>query len=57
MEFDWSADDLQHRTEFRAFLDETLPADWEKLSEGGPGSDLQAGFSRSFSGCTSSRCP
>jgi alkylation response protein AidB-like acyl-CoA dehydrogenase len=50
MEFDWSADDLQHRAEFRAFLDETLPADWEKLSEGGPGSDLQAGFSRSFCG-------
>jgi alkylation response protein AidB-like acyl-CoA dehydrogenase len=50
MEFDWSAEDLQHRAEFRAFLDETLPSDWEKLSEGGPGSDLQAEFSRTFCG-------
>ncbi len=48
MEFDWSEDDLQHRTEFRTFLREFLHADWEELSEGGPGSDLQAEFSREF---------
>jgi alkylation response protein AidB-like acyl-CoA dehydrogenase len=48
MEFDWSPDDLRHRAEFQAFLREFLPEDWEKLSEGGPGSDLQAEFSRTF---------
>ncbi len=48
MEFDWSQDDLQHRAEFRDFLDEFLPDDWEKLSAGGPGSDLQSEFSRKF---------
>ena len=48
MEFDWSEDDLQHRAEFQAFLREFLPADWEELSEGGPGSDVQAKFSRQF---------
>ena len=30
--------------EVRAFLDEFLPDDWERLSEGGPGSDVQADF-------------
>ena len=44
MEFDWSQDDLQHRAEFQAFLREFLPEDWERLSEAGPGSDLQAEF-------------
>ena len=48
MEFDWSPEDLQHRAEFRDFLREFLPPDWEKLSEGGPGSDVQADFSRRF---------
>jgi len=48
MEFDWSEDDLQHRAEFRAFLDDFLPDDWEQLAEGGPGSDVQAAFSRRF---------
>ncbi len=48
MEFDWSPDDVEHRAEFRAFLEEFLPADWEKLSQAGPGSDLQAEFSRTF---------
>ncbi len=50
MEFDWSQDDLQHRAEFQAFLREFLPEDWERLSEAGPGSDLQAEFSRKFCG-------
>jgi alkylation response protein AidB-like acyl-CoA dehydrogenase len=48
MEFDWSEDDLAHRLEFREFLRDFLPDDWEKLSEGGPGSDLQSDFSRKF---------
>jgi alkylation response protein AidB-like acyl-CoA dehydrogenase len=48
MEFDWSPDDVEHRAEFRAFLEEFLPEDWEKLSQAGPGSDLQAEFSRTF---------
>ena len=48
MEFDWSEEDLRHRDEVRAFLDEFLPDDWERLSEGGPGSDVQADFSRRF---------
>jgi len=48
MEFDWSPEDVEHRAEFRAFLEEFLPEDWEKLSQAGPGSDLQAEFSRSF---------
>jgi alkylation response protein AidB-like acyl-CoA dehydrogenase len=48
MEFDWSPDDVKHRAEFRSFLEEILPEDWEKLSQAGPGSDLQAGFSRTF---------
>jgi alkylation response protein AidB-like acyl-CoA dehydrogenase len=48
VEFDWSPEDLEHRAEFQAFLREILPEDWERLSEGGPGSDLQAEFSRIF---------
>ncbi|MAG29780.1 MAG: acyl-CoA dehydrogenase [Deltaproteobacteria bacterium] len=48
MEFDWSPEDLQHRAEVQAFLRDFLPDDWEKRSEGGPGSDLQAEFSRLF---------
>ncbi|MBW1886069.1 MAG: acyl-CoA dehydrogenase family protein [Deltaproteobacteria bacterium] len=50
MEFDWSQDDLQHRADFQAFLREFLPEDWERLSEAGPGSGLQAEFSRKFCG-------
>lgn len=48
MDFDWSDEDLGHRAEFRAFLGEILPSDWERISEGGPGSDAQADFSRVF---------
>ena len=48
MDFDWSDEDLGHREEFRAFLREILPSDWERISEGGPGSDAQAEFSRTF---------
>ena len=48
MEFDWSPDDAAHRRELRAFLDETLPEDWEELAKHGPGSDTQAAFSKRF---------
>jgi alkylation response protein AidB-like acyl-CoA dehydrogenase len=48
MEFDWSQFDLEHRREVRAFLDETLPADWQEISSHGPGSDAQAAFSKGF---------
>ncbi len=48
MDFDWSPEDVKHRDEVRAFLDETLPDDWEELSKDGPGSDLQSEFSRTF---------
>ncbi|MGH0038444.1 MAG: acyl-CoA dehydrogenase family protein [Myxococcota bacterium] len=48
MEFDWTAEDVRYREELRAFLDEVLPEDWERISEHGPGSDAQARFSREF---------
>ena len=48
MEFGWSAEDVEFRQELVEFLDETLPADWDELSKGGPGSESQAGFSREF---------
>ena len=50
MEFDWDPSDLEHRKEVRAFLDETLPEDWETISAHGPGSDAQAAFSKEFCG-------
>jgi len=48
LEFEWSQEDAHHREEIRAFLDETLPADWEEISKHGPGSDPQAVFSKTF---------
>jgi alkylation response protein AidB-like acyl-CoA dehydrogenase len=48
VEFRWSPDDVAYREELLAFMAEQLPADWESLSEGGPGSDVQAAFSRQF---------
>lgn len=48
MEFDWSPEDVHHREEIRAFLRETLPADWDEISKHGPGSDAQAAFSKGF---------
>jgi len=50
VEFDWDPSDLEHRKEVRAFLDETLPANWEAISAHGPGSDAQAAFSKEFCG-------
>ncbi len=48
MEFGWSQQDVRHRQELRRFLDENLPEDWEEMSRHGPGSDVQAAFSKTF---------
>ncbi|MBK7977928.1 MAG: acyl-CoA dehydrogenase family protein [Deltaproteobacteria bacterium] len=48
MEFDWSAEDEEHRREFREFLAAVLPGDWEEIAQHGPGSDAQAAFSYEF---------
>jgi alkylation response protein AidB-like acyl-CoA dehydrogenase len=48
MEFGWSQQDVHHRQELRRFLDENLPEDWEEMSRHGPGSDVQAAFSKTF---------
>jgi len=48
MEFDWSPEDDEFRRALRAFLAERLPADWEEVSKGGPGSDAQLELSRGF---------
>jgi alkylation response protein AidB-like acyl-CoA dehydrogenase len=48
VEFEWSQDELAYREEVQRVLAEVLPADWEQLSSGGPGSDAQAEFSRGF---------
>jgi alkylation response protein AidB-like acyl-CoA dehydrogenase len=48
VDFEWSEDDARFREALRAFLDAELPPDWEELSRHGPGSDVQAAFSRSF---------
>jgi alkylation response protein AidB-like acyl-CoA dehydrogenase len=48
VEFGWSDDDLAFRAELRAFLDAALPADWDEIAKGGPGSDAQVAFSRHF---------
>jgi alkylation response protein AidB-like acyl-CoA dehydrogenase len=46
--FEWSPDDARFREALRQFLDDELPPDWEELSRHGPGSDVQAAFSRGF---------
>jgi len=48
VEFDWSQDDIQHRRDIREFLQQELPANWEEMSQHGPGGDSQAAFSRTF---------
>jgi alkylation response protein AidB-like acyl-CoA dehydrogenase len=48
VEFGWADADLRFRQELQGFLDEFLPEDWDELSKGGPGSDVQAAFSRKF---------
>jgi len=48
LEFDWSQDDIQHRSDVRTFLQQELPEDWEEMSQHGPGGDSQAAYSRTF---------
>jgi alkylation response protein AidB-like acyl-CoA dehydrogenase len=48
VEFGWSDEDLAYRRELEAFLEEALPENWEEMAKDGPGSDLQAEFSKSF---------
>ncbi|HEX2484914.1 MAG TPA: acyl-CoA dehydrogenase family protein, partial [Myxococcota bacterium] len=48
MELEWSPEDAAFRRELVAFLDETLPPDWDELAKDGPGSEAQAAFSRGF---------
>lgn len=48
MEFGWSDEERAYRREVQEFLAEHLPPDWEEISQGGPGSDAQAEFSRGF---------
>ena len=50
MEFDWSVEDAAYRKEFVDFLGEILPENWDEISKHGPGSDLQAEFSKKFCG-------
>ena len=48
MEFDWTEDDLAFRRELQGFLAESLPVGWEEMAKDGPGSDVQAEFSKRF---------
>ncbi len=48
MEFGWSEEEERFRQDLRAFLDEELPPNWEEIAAGGPGSDEQVRFCRSF---------
>jgi alkylation response protein AidB-like acyl-CoA dehydrogenase len=48
VEFGWSDEDRGFRQELAEFLAENLPDDWEERSKDGPGSDVQARFSREF---------
>ena len=55
MEFGWTEDEQGFRRELLEFLREALPQDWEEIAKDGPGSDVQAGFSRAFCGLLASR--
>jgi len=48
LDFAASPEDLAFRRALVAFLDATLPPDWEEISKGGPGSEAQVAFSRGF---------
>jgi len=48
VEFDWTEEDLAFRRELQEFLAENLPDGWEEMAKDGPGSDVQAEFSKSF---------
>jgi alkylation response protein AidB-like acyl-CoA dehydrogenase len=48
VDFDWSDEDAAFRRELCAFLDATLPPDWDEVAKDGPGSDAQTAFAREF---------
>jgi alkylation response protein AidB-like acyl-CoA dehydrogenase len=48
VEFDWTEEDEAFRRELKDFLAEELPANWDAMAADGPGSDVQARFSRTF---------
>jgi alkylation response protein AidB-like acyl-CoA dehydrogenase len=48
VDFGWTDEDRAFRRALEQFLAETLPSSWEELSREGPGSELQAEFSRGF---------
>jgi alkylation response protein AidB-like acyl-CoA dehydrogenase len=48
VEFDWSPEDAAFRSALAAFLEETLPPDWDERAQDGPGSAQQAAFARDF---------
>jgi alkylation response protein AidB-like acyl-CoA dehydrogenase len=48
LEFDWSPDERAFRAELVAFLDATLPPDWDEIAKGGPGSDAQVAYAKRF---------
>lgn len=48
MEFGWSAEASRYRDEIRAFLDETLPDNWDELRRDGVASPQQIEYSRTF---------
>lgn len=50
MDFEWSQEDRDYRAELRAFLEQTLPENWEEISTEGPGGDAQVAFSEGFCG-------
>lgn len=48
MDFEWGTEEAAFRADLRQFLAEELPADWDEISQNGPGSELQANYSRDF---------
>ena len=50
MKFEWAVQHQMFREKVRAFLSQTLPADWEQRAHHGPGSAAQTDFSRQFCG-------
>jgi alkylation response protein AidB-like acyl-CoA dehydrogenase len=48
MEFGWSDEHEAYRARIVAFLDKTLPANWDQIALHGPGSDAQTEYSRHF---------
>ena len=49
MDFDWNTEQQDFRSTGRAFLEASLPANWEELAHG-PGSEAQTLFSKEFCG-------